>query len=439
MIYCGACLIAGLVIGYFYAQANAGSAIKEQPGAVRGMATTHPAFSNAAGSSGTNAALQRALEFWISTNTTAEFLTKGAGGTGGTLDRPLDGSSQTNFDHIMADMPSFSTIHILAGTYQTLGELDWGPKTGQRIIGSGIGITVLQFPASAVASGEVNRLRIINPSPPYFQTNIEVSDMTLDCNYQPGSMITLNGIDLHGSGNAIRRVKVINAASFTSGITNYTEAWGITMESFPYGEASENIIEGCEVSQFTNNNGNNLSAICLLENNSGIIRDNRVIGNPPNLVFALAPGSHNSLVEGNYVVGAYSASHTDDGTGNTNIIFAHNRFVNCGSAIDWSNGHVENVTFAFNDIILTNSPYFPRNNGSSTAFNFQPSPATFKNVAIIGNTVSFTGLTNVPKLEFIDAHNITGLIVEKNTVDARLTNSFANCLNIRMDNNHDLP
>ena len=52
-------------------------------------------------------------EFWVSTNTDSDNL--------GTLDNPFICNTQSNFDNTMNSLPANSTIHLLAGTYQTLG------------------------------------------------------------------------------------------------------------------------------------------------------------------------------------------------------------------------------------------------------------------------------------------------------------------------------
>ena len=72
-----------------------------------------------------NVPVTSANEFWISTNTATANL--------GTLSDPFDGSTQVKFDSAMDSLPPNSTIHILAGTYQTLGNLGgWGVKSAKR-------------------------------------------------------------------------------------------------------------------------------------------------------------------------------------------------------------------------------------------------------------------------------------------------------------------
>src|ERR1051325_1893126 len=59
-------------------------------------------------------------EFWVCTNATGKFPWNGQGGT---LDNPYDGSTRANFDGVLSNLPPYSTLHILAGTYETAGNL----------------------------------------------------------------------------------------------------------------------------------------------------------------------------------------------------------------------------------------------------------------------------------------------------------------------------
>ena len=57
----------------------------------------------------------------------------------GTLDDPYNGN-QAFFDSLINSVSANSTIHLLAGTYQTLGIQ---MKAGQRILGSGVDVTII--------------------------------------------------------------------------------------------------------------------------------------------------------------------------------------------------------------------------------------------------------------------------------------------------------
>jgi hypothetical protein len=77
-------------------------------------------------------------------------------------------------------------------------------------------VTILQFPSNAVGAGMLLDGKVIAVQSPFGQTNISVSDMTLDRNYQPRTITTLDGLSLSGPGSTVERVKLINAASFAA-------------------------------------------------------------------------------------------------------------------------------------------------------------------------------------------------------------------------------
>jgi hypothetical protein len=211
-------------------------------------------------------------EFWISTNATGNFYTSGAVGT---LDSPLDGSSQANFDSNMQSLPPYSTIHILAGIYQTYGVNTWQVKTGQKLMGSGIDVTILQFPSGTPEYG--SGTAVIQSY--YTGTNMEISDLTCDCNYTSGAY-TYHGVGLDGTGNVVRRVKVIHCAKYNAA---NSEAWGIVLANGSVVDSTGNLIEDCEVSHFAGGGGAGSDAISAISFNgpcmSGIIRGNHVVLN----------------------------------------------------------------------------------------------------------------------------------------------------------------
>src|SRR5271154_3140237 len=86
-------------------------------------------------------AAEKGGEYWVSTNEDSSNL--------GTLDDPYICNTQSKFDDTMNSLPENSTIHILAGTYQTLGENNWFIKSGQKILGNGIDRTVIQLVTNA--------------------------------------------------------------------------------------------------------------------------------------------------------------------------------------------------------------------------------------------------------------------------------------------------
>jgi hypothetical protein len=377
------------------------------------------------------AAVVHANEFWISTDATGNFYSRGAGGT---IDDPLDGSSRTNFDTNMNSLPPDSTIHIMAGTYQTLGNNGWHIKTGQKILGSGIDVTVVQLVSRASSTAVIESEGSL--------TNCEVSDLTCDCNYT-GGYYSRSGLIIDGTHNAVRRVRVIHNSAYTHG--RYSEVWGISLTTYHIPEGTGNIIEECEVSEFAGGSAggstsSDLYAITLPRGtvgivtlNKGVIRDCHVLGgviSRDHQIFAYGAGS-GCLIEGNYAEGVEVGTHLEDGA--TNLIYVHNTFKQCGVPVDLEGRSYHNLTFAFNDFELTDT-YM----GSPIAFQFANGEAlSLTNVNIMGNTISYSGSV-ARRPYFLYVYNVTGLNVAYNTIDSRSTNVISNCSNVNMDNNYDL-
>lgn len=365
-------------------------------------------------------------EFWISTSTSTANL--------GTLDNPFDGSTAKKFDSVMAALPPNSTIHILAGTYQTYGLEGWQVKSGQKILGSGMDVTVLQL-----VSGTPSEEMIGSVSGPC--TNMEVADLTCDCNYTSGSY-TYSGVELDGTGSVVRRVKVINQACF--GPVSNGEAWGICVNGYGLTSSVGNIIEDCEVSHFA---GGGISALSICAG-SGLIRDNHVLlalspGGPP-----VTGGSNEGinggdidslLIEGNYINGADSAVYGDT-QGSTNVIITHNHFINCEQGVTYYGSQRRNITIAYNDISLA-----PNGIVAFNLWNGSNPDVSITNVIITGNTIDLSPqYSGTPYV--IAAANVTGLLFHGNTISGILASNqvaqgadrFVGNTNVNFYNNYDL-
>src|ERR1051326_4865647 len=132
----------------------------------------------------------------------------GTDGTGdGSAANPYVRTTASSFDALMSAMTANTTVHLMAGTFQTAGSLPffsgWVLQTKERIVGAGMDLTTLQLVSGAPDGTTV--ISSINGE------SIEVADLTVDCNYTSGTY-TYHGVGLWGTRNAERRVKVNNAA-----------------------------------------------------------------------------------------------------------------------------------------------------------------------------------------------------------------------------------
>ena len=131
------------------------------------------------------------------------------------------------FDEVMRHVPERVKICIGPGMFQTRGYAandarGWQPKTGQKIVGEGIDVTVLQLvgaenadqhyhavgmPITAVGLAAIAPLK-----------HFEISDLTIDCNMDnqsgrpdPGyANVACGAVRVLGSHTRISRVKAIN-------------------------------------------------------------------------------------------------------------------------------------------------------------------------------------------------------------------------------------
>ncbi len=371
---------------------------------------------------------------WISTNATGNLYPNG-----GTLDSPLDGSTAANFDYNISNLPPYCTIHLLPGTFQEEPVLGYGyVKSGQKYIGSGMDVTIVQLVASVGDGGTV--FENYDDSPGYNVTNAEISDLTVDANGTAGANYAHGGIEVYGTENAVRRVKVIN----TYAPPRPEETGGIGLNNYFLAHSEGNIIEECEI---TNHLGGNITAMGFAGGSSGasisgIIRGNRIFlaPNPRYAEEAINNSwAYDTLIEGNYVNGAICGIYSDTG-GYTNVMIAHNTFKNVyqGVGMVVNNSPEKNITVAFNNIELA-----PTTTYATAGFNFWGGILT--NVFIFGNTISFTGPGPSTAMA-IAADNITGLTFADNSIDSVIASNqaaltpyrFTNVVNLNMDNNYDL-
>lgn len=346
-------------------------------------------------------------DFWISPSTNTSNL--------GTLDNPFDGSTSTKFDTVMGSLPPNCTIHILAGTYYTDGSYGWTIKDGQRLLGSGIDVTTLKLVANAPDTDDVLADASVHGAN-LTDTNIEIADLTCDCNYQGGDCL-LGGVLLGGTNHMVERVKVIHLAGFSG------ETFGIGIQS-GYG----NIIENCEVSQYAG--GNQVSAI-VISTGSGVMCNNRVLlGSPRHQAHIAfnASGDNGLLIQGNYVDGADVGVYNDT-FGSTNIIVTDNIIKNVYQGICYNNnGNIrQNLIISHNTIMLTTNA--PLGSGYSKTAIAIGSDST--NINIIENIAGWDGTPNPGEIGYdyfltLVEPGDQGIVVANNRADSLLNSSSDN-------------
>jgi len=110
------------------------------------------------------------FEAWIALRT------DGNKGTGTECD-PYDGSSHTLLDDLLGSFPPYTTVHLGSGVFQTQGYAvtpgGWRPKSGQRILGDGIGETTIKL---INASDTANLTSVIGAPSTNFLNGFEVAD-----------------------------------------------------------------------------------------------------------------------------------------------------------------------------------------------------------------------------------------------------------------------
>jgi hypothetical protein len=148
--------------------------------------------------------------------------TDGVAGSG-TLADPWNGNTPERFDSLMNNVPPQTRIHLGPGVFETKGYSDqadagygWQPKPGQKIVGSGIGVTTLKLVGASVADAHYFAIghALWDPTAqlPNLLDFFEVSDLTIDCNLDGqtgGADMACGAIRVMGNYALIKRVKVI--------------------------------------------------------------------------------------------------------------------------------------------------------------------------------------------------------------------------------------
>jgi hypothetical protein len=273
----------------------------------------------------------------------------------GTLANPFNGAGE-GFDAKMRELcvtnqATNLSVHLLPGTFETRGSAAWYPRSGWKIRGAGMDVTTLQLVAGGTfVQGVISPFNVVEAN------DVEVSDLTVDCNHSQSNSNVASGVVLWGSGNAIRRVKAINANGNYPLHENFTLFISMGLRDLSEG----NVIEDCEVSSFK---GTYCTAIAIgggaefynTKYVQGAIRRNRVydLDNPSAPGFQHAygmMGARDSVFEDNYAARCAVGFNCDTGVLRDSVIRG-NRFTACklrGFAL--AGKFFENVTVEANFI-----------------------------------------------------------------------------------------
>lgn len=140
----------------------------------------------------------------VTNNVYVAVRTDGLPGSGTSAD-PFNGSTQAKFDTLMQGFAANTQINLLAGTYMTNGSDSFSLKAGWKIVGAGMGQTIVKLAPHATTHGTTNL------SCMYRTDGVEIHDLTCDANYsvwQGPAHVPVGGIAVYGNNVLIQNVEV---------------------------------------------------------------------------------------------------------------------------------------------------------------------------------------------------------------------------------------
>jgi hypothetical protein len=356
-----------------------------------GFATAVQAVQNNGGGGGTSSLTNQIVnEVWVSSsNSVADFNTGTILGNG-FLSTPFYG----DFDAIINSQPANTLFHLLPGTFSSRGNANNAGDpyllAGDRLRGAGIDITTIQRNSSfyGYANTNASEVRTIYAN----ADNVQVSDLTVDCNGSNTSSNKYEAIHYYGNRDIVRNVKAINASGNS---TNGTEAFVFFLEYTNPPATYGDYIEDCIVTNVlgTYVNGIQAAGDTTVMNNHvylPVITNVLELNNPPTQNFYVGinvAAANNPSVINNYVYGGLYSFYAD--TGNiTNILAFGNHFINCWYGVDITCQSVDTLFIIHNTIDLnTNSLAYGRAGIQLNNVNTNYSP--FVKIRIAGNNTKY--------------------------------------------------
>jgi hypothetical protein len=138
---------------------------------------------------------------------------------------------------------------------------------------------------------------------------------------------------------------------------------------------------------------------------------------------------HDLLVEGNYVEGGDWGLYSEGSF--TNVRIHNNTFKNVAAGVYFFIQGSTNITCSFNTIELAATPK------DAYAFLFQP-PYAFRNIAIVGNTIQFSGAPAKRTAYALYTKTASGVSFLNNRMDNRLLVEVGGSMGTNIYNNLDL-
>ena len=176
-------------------------------------------------------------EIWVAMRTDGKI---GAG----TSKEPFNGAT---LGDIIDNLPAGTTVHLAAGQDYPLTWKAWN-QNGLKIRGAGKEKTTIKNTSSNPTGRTTNAWIYWS----FYGDDIELSDLTIDCNtsLNRNQKITVGGVRLHGNNSSLRRMKVLNPR----GVSSVGECFAMGIAAVK-NRIQNPIIENCEVAYFTGDSG----------------------------------------------------------------------------------------------------------------------------------------------------------------------------------------
>lgn len=352
----------------------------------------------------------------------------------GTADNPYRANEAVDFDALMNDAaktPENTTIHLGPGTFKTSGYAPsnthkWSPRSGQRIVGAGMGVTTLKL--TSHTANEITHAIGMDLTGSEFLQSFELSDLTIDANVTGstgnlcGGAVSITGRDIY-----IRRVRVKNFGSSKANTSFSVILAGKARAVYSY-EVQNNVIEDCIFqSPGYFNTGVKAKLLCfegevvstvVYSSKSCVIRNCDVdAGSLANPIVAISPGiGLGTIIEQNQIYNCQTGVELANEAAQDLVIW-DNLFHNVTTGFTFTNTtseQVKRLVLLGNIINLEHSSSAKGIvvSGSSTEQNFRQIVARKNIIRDVtfpaGNTVDMIGLTLA---------NIQDAIVEDNIIN----------------------